>query len=368
MRPRLGLFPAAALLLGSSIVVIGQQTTRPLVFRAEANYTEIYATVTDRDGRFVFDLKPDDFELKEEGRVHPIELVTLVDLPMDGSARATLPPIFNPELPREMQAVENRIYLLYLNPVEPQYVTRVRELAATFVREHLLPGDVAAVWDPGLPARRIAFTNSRSLLLSAISPYLGTSLGLDDDLSFALSCTPGGIGSLPANQRERCEHYLRAPKTRLEEALKWFSGIQGRRKSVVLFAAGWPSDADPATSTDVQVYAVDVRGLVPPDRALGAALSSNAADVNGAIQSRLSDLSRSTEHMASLADRTGGFAIVNQNEHRPGFTRIVEHNSRYYVLGYKSTLKRRDGDYRTVDVKVKRPGLRVYARRGYYAY
>ena len=369
MRPRLGLFPAAALLLGGSIVVIGQQTTRPLVFRAEANYTEIYATVTDRQGRFVPGLTAEDFELKEEGRVHPIELFSVVDLPMDASTRrASVPPIFNPELPREMQAVENRIYLLYLNPVEPQYVTRVRELASTFVRDHLLPGDVAAVWDPGLPARRVTFTDNRRLLLSAISPYLGTSLGMDDDLSFALSCTPGGIGSLPANQRDRCDQYLRAPKTRLEEALKWFSGIQGRRKSVVLFAAGWPSDADPATITDVQVYAVDVRGLVPPDRALAQGMASNAADVNGAIQSRLSDLSRSTEYMASLADRTGGFAIVNANDHRPGFIRIVEHSSRYYVLGYRSTLKRRDGDYRTVDVKVKRSGVRVYARRGYYAY
>ena len=366
MRPRFGLLYAAVAVLGGAIV-LGQQTTPTPVFRAEANYTEIYATVTNRDGQFVFDLKPEDFELKEEGRVHPIELVTLVDLPMDGSSRATMPPIFNPELPREMQSVEKRIYLLYLNPVEPQYVTRVRELASAFVRDHVLPGDVAAVWDPGLPARRVAFTSNRSLLLSAITPYLGTSLG-DDDLSFALSCTPGGVGSLPANERERCHHYLRAPKTRLEEALKWFSGIQGRRKSVVLFAAGWPFEADPATSTDVQVYAVDVRGLVPPDRAMAAALSSNAADTKGAMQSNLSELSRSTEYMTSIADRTGGFAIVDQNDHRPGFARIVEHNSRYYVLGYKSTLKRRDGDYRTVDVKVKRPGVRVFARRGYYAY
>jgi VWFA-related protein len=367
MRPRLGLVPVVAALLGSTIV-IGQQATRPLVFRAEANYTEIYATVTDRQGRFVPGLTADDFELKEEGRVHPIELFSVVDLPMDASTRrASVPPIFNPELPREMQAVENRIYLLYLNPVEPRFVTRVRELASDFVRDHLLPGDVAAVWDPGLPARRVAFTDSRSLLLSAISPYLGTSLG-ESDLSFALNCTPGGISNLPANERERCHHYLRAPKTRLEEALKWFSGIQGRRKSVVLFAAGWPYEADPATSTDVQVYAVDVRGLVPPDQALAAGLSSNAADTNGAIQSRLSALSQSTEYMTAIADRTGGFAIVNQNEHRPGFARIVEHNSRYYVLGYKSTVKRRDGDYRTVDVKVKRSGVRVYARRGYYAY
>jgi VWFA-related protein len=368
MRQRLGLVPVAIALFASSIVVAGHQTGRPPVFRAEANYTEIYAMVADRQGQFVPNLTADDFEIKEEGRVHPIELFSYVELPMAGSAaRPTMPPIFNPELPREMRAVDNRIYLLYLNPVEPTYVAQVRELASTFVREYLLPGDVAAVWDPGLPARRAVFTDNRSLLLSAISPYLGTSLG-DSDLQFALNCTPGGVSSLPSSERERCHHYLRAPKTRLDEALKWFGAIQGRRKSVVLFAAGWPHEADPATSTDVQVYAVDVRGLVPPDRALGQGMRSNAADVNGAIQSQLSALSESTELMASLSDRTGGFAITNQNDHRVGFRRIVEHNSRYYVLGYKSTVKRRDGDFRRVDVKVNRAGVRVYARRGYYAY
>jgi VWFA-related protein len=68
----------------------------------------------------------------------------------------------------------------------------------------------------------------------------------------------------------------------------------------------------------------------------------------------------------TLADRTGGFSIINHNEYQPGFQRIVDANSRYYVLGYASSYKRQDRVYRELDVKVNRPGLKVHARRGYF--
>jgi hypothetical protein len=59
--------------------------------------------------------------------------------------------------------------------------------------------------------------------------------------------------------------------------------------------------------------------------------------------------------------------VLNQNDFRTGFGRILEDNSSYYVLGYYPTNDRRDGRFRNVDVKVLKPGLRVRARRGYAA-
>ena len=38
-----------------------------------------------------------------------------------------------------------------------------------------------------------------------------------------------------------------------------------------------------------------------------------------------------------------------------------------YSLGYTPTNTAHDGSYRKLDVKLKRDGLRVQARRGYYA-
>ena len=68
-----------------------------------------------------------------------------------------------------------------------------------------------------------------------------------------------------------------------------------------------------------------------------------------------------------LADETGGFAAVNRNDFDGAFERIVADNSSYYVLGYYSTNDRRDGRFRKIEVRVKRPGLRVRSRNGYVA-
>jgi hypothetical protein len=68
-----------------------------------------------------------------------------------------------------------------------------------------------------------------------------------------------------------------------------------------------------------------------------------------------------------LAANTGGFAAVNRNDFNTAFDRIVQENSQYYLLGYYSTNSRRDGRYRKIEIRVKRPGLRVArSRNGYY--
>jgi hypothetical protein len=69
-----------------------------------------------------------------------------------------------------------------------------------------------------------------------------------------------------------------------------------------------------------------------------------------------------------MAEETGGFAVVNQNDFATAFQRIVDDNSQYYVMGYYSTNDRRDGRYRKIEVKLNnKPGLAVRARKGYVA-
>ena len=56
---------------------------------------------------------------------------------------------------------------------------------------------------------------------------------------------------------------------------------------------------------------------------------------------------------------------MNQNTLGSAFERIVDANSRYYVLGYYPPTSARDGRFHQIEVRTKRPGLRVSARRGY---
>src|SRR5207249_6377796 len=68
----------------------------------------------------------------------------------------------------------------------------------------------------------------------------------------------------------------------------------------------------------------------------------------------------------TLAEATDGLAIVNTNDLSGGMRRVVADLSSYYLLGYYSNGKL-DGKFHSISVRVKRPGIRIRARRGYLA-
>jgi hypothetical protein len=73
------------------------------------------------------------------------------------------------------------------------------------------------------------------------------------------------------------------------------------------------------------------------------------------------------DDLLSVADATGGRAIVNTNEpeaHVPG---VFEQNASYYLLGFRSDDTRRNGHFRKLEVRVNRPDVRVRTRSGYFA-
>ena len=74
---------------------------------------------------------------------------------------------------------------------------------------------------------------------------------------------------------------------------------------------------------------------------------------------------KTQDSLRVLADETGGIAVVNQNDFDKALKRIDAETSDYYVLGYSSTnpdpLKRT----RKIEVKVKRPDMRVISRTSY---
>ena len=59
--------------------------------------------------------------------------------------------------------------------------------------------------------------------------------------------------------------------------------------------------------------------------------------------------------------------MVGTNDFATGFKKIVDDNSAYYVLGYRPAQPKTDGKFHGITVRLKKPGLQVRARRGYYA-
>jgi VWFA-related protein len=69
----------------------------------------------------------------------------------------------------------------------------------------------------------------------------------------------------------------------------------------------------------------------------------------------------------TFGEATGGLAIVDSNDLRGGLQNVVDDLGSYYLLGYNSTNGKSDGRYRKIRVTVKRPGVEVRAREGYFA-
>ena len=67
-----------------------------------------------------------------------------------------------------------------------------------------------------------------------------------------------------------------------------------------------------------------------------------------------------------LTESAGGFVVMDNGDIGRGFDRIVAENSIYYQMAY-SPVHPRDGKFHAIDVRVKRNGVKVGARRGYTA-
>jgi VWFA-related protein len=69
--------------------------------------------------------------------------------------------------------------------------------------------------------------------------------------------------------------------------------------------------------------------------------------------------------MRVLAENTGGFAIVNQNDLNKGLKLIDAETSDYYIIGYYSSNPDPLRRTRHLEVKVTRPRVEVKHRTSY---
>jgi VWFA-related protein len=69
--------------------------------------------------------------------------------------------------------------------------------------------------------------------------------------------------------------------------------------------------------------------------------------------------------LQALASGTGGLSVVNTNDFGEALQRILS-RSDYYLIGYRP-VEPFDGKFRKLEIKIDRPGAKVYTRAGYVA-
>jgi VWFA-related protein len=385
-----------------------------VTFRAETNFVEVHAIVTDRTGAFVRGLTADDFEVYEGGRLQKPSVFSMVDLPIE----KPFTPV-NAEGPIEsdvrqtVRTFDGRIYVLLLDDLHTM-ATRtqlVRDTARKFIENYFGTNDLAAVvYASGRQEAGQELTSSRKLLIDAINRFQGMKLptigqeklaahlrqadndAFNDDPDNPTQNGRSAEGLTKAQQTkdpldpERAYNIRRSLQS-IENVSNWLADVQGRRKALLFFSEGFdydiyqPFDLAPESSAiiadtrqaaaaaqraNVNIYGVDPRGLSNFGEMIDISGRSDYPQLEfGNFRGELNELKLAQESLMSLADETGGFAIVNSGDVVGGLGRVVLDNSRYYVLGYYSDTRNWNTRFLKIDVKVKTPGLRVRARKGF---
>jgi VWFA-related protein len=338
---------------------------------------DVDVLVTDREGRFVRNLTRDDFELLEDGKPQTLATFSFVDLPVGTPGRAASAAGDEPEtdiVTNRDTAPEGRVYVMLLDApstVGPggtregiTYDAYVKQFSRQFLDEAIGPGDlVAVVHAQGTFTDSIGFTTSRQLVLKAVDRYgLGWSgAGEWDEL-------PGP---------ERVARNLNTYRA-IQDLSERLGAMSGRRKAILWLGgqvAFDPVNAPcPKLHDPLNLCAIprSASGIMDAYRdAIGAATRNNVAiypiDPSGLTTTLgRAELDR-TAALRVVAEDTGGLAVVGTNNFASGYQAIMRDTSAYYVLGYTPASAYRDGKFHSIQVRVKREGLSVRARKGYYA-
>jgi Ca-activated chloride channel homolog len=116
----------------------------------------------------------------------------------------------------------------------------------------------------------------------------------------------------------------------------------------------------------------DTNSKYSSDKALKAALAVNATiytvDMSG-INSNGRERMQNQGVLKNFAEKTGGVFIPAPGglAMRNAFKSIVSELSIQYTLGYNPTSVKKDGKWRSIELRVSRPNLKIRTRKGYNA-
>ena len=378
---------------------LGHAAPPQTTIRTFVELVTVDLVVRDRSGALVGGLTLDDFEVREDGVVQGVTLFDALGTNAShaapggaGTAVATATPSTAPPAADVTGAM---ILLFDLAALRHEEVDRAVEAASRYLEDATAPHvrfAVAAItsdleWLTDL-------TTDRDALLSALDRVAGLVGFADDppaartlamDEAAALPIDDGGSDSgdvalLPAGRDDLA---IFTSDRRLRAIATLARGLErvGRKKAVLYFSGGLARAGqdnevelrgaiDAAVRANMAIYPVDAAGLqtVLPG---GTVTRSSAGGIDlfsGAdVRTQFDQLARSEDTLVSLAADTGGRPFLDLNDFREAFTRAAEDLGTYYLLGYTSTNTTRDGRFRRIQVRVRRPGLTVETRAGYYA-
>lgn len=421
--------PTAALLLGlffvPSLAAPQAPSERPS-FPAQAEVVTVDVVATGRDGQPVLDLRREEFSVSEDGVAQEVVAFEAVHRPPavaagSGGGRAAAEAVRSSSNQGPAARAGSHFVIvfdeLHLAPAE---AARARTAVAGFLASGVADGDRVVLvgtaegsrWTARIPEGREALLKALDRLEPGLvgrtvrdrmSDYEAMRIDRDRDPNVTEvvmrryldtgeilrdTASPGNpIAPDPDQEdiwreqvRSRASHVYAEASARNEQAL----GVVRRslealaaergRKSLVFVSGGLVQDprlsiyrhvVTESRRANAAVYFLDARGLLGAQSGMDAEIGTRTEFRD--LGSWLTEARERAEGSRALAADTGGFSLSDSNDLSGLLDRVARESRSYYLLGYAPTNRKADGRFRAIDVKVAREGVRVRARRGYYA-
>lgn len=327
-------------------------------FRSSTQYVAVDVIVTDSSDRIVTDLTREEFTITENGQAQTIDDFAFVSVPLENRTidlDAPPPPPSdvgsNASQPRASRAMA---FVIDDQLLKPQDLIPLRRSMVQFLQQ-LSSDDQVSMTYLSRSDLSQDFTNDIGRLIESVKAQ-------KDAFS---------MGEMSPRNPGREQLFV------LENAIKSLSAARQPRRAIVLVSANgclpYGRDVINAACRDlitnaqkagVPIYTLDPRLFTDPNFTSGINTDAPAA---AAGESGRTPFGAATESMRILAAETGGRGFSGMADVPRAVREILTENGSYYLLGFYPKPIINDGKFHEIQVKVRRPGLIVRARKGYNA-
>ena len=383
-----------ALLLLASFGTAAEAQQESYTLKSNADLVLVNVGVRDKGGRFVHDLKAEDFTLLEDGKqqqiasfdMENVDALPLGEVPQN-TVRSSPEPqthVGKPLATSDNSYRDRRLIILFfdLADMEPEEIERAATAAINYVDRQMLPADLVSIVSLGNSVQiNQAFTSDHARLkqvLASFSPGAGE--GYQPGSTGSTEGTPDGATPFTVDDTE---YNIFNTDRRLEALRSIAQSLEKieQKKSLIYLSSGMERTGvenqselraaiNAAVRANLSIYSIDLRGLqaiVPGGEAQNASLRGTSPYSGQATLSAFDSNFSSQETLVTLAEDTGGHAFLDSNDFGQVFRGVQQDTSTYYILGYRSTNPARDGKYRHITVRLRAPDYKLEYRRGYYA-
>jgi VWFA-related protein len=378
------------------------------VVRITTNLVQVDAVVTDKNGKPITDLKPEELQLLEDNRPQKLTHFSYIAAGTTEPAKPVDRDNKLPDIPPDRLRPEDvrRTIALVVDDLGLSFQSThfVRRALKQFVDQQMQSGDLVAIirTSGGIGALQ-QFTSDKRQLYAAIDHikwYAGGRTGI----GAFVPPTPGRFGDqVDAKSKEledfRNDLFSVGTLGAVSYVVRGLSDLPGR-KSILLISDGFKiSEREPVgrtTSTDrtlqrlhqlidetsrasVVIHTINASGLqarsLRAEDSMANAGNSSGARTSDQVEEAMRDRGNDAFDLQSgldyLADETGGMAIHNSNDIAAGIKKVIDDKG-YYLIGYRpdqTTFDRRTGrrTFHHLSLKVLRSGqFNVRMRNGFY--